>query len=86
MPCRALVAKEQFETCDPHHKSNAAKRGMLAIRRSAMAQKRSICAFTRVVDAPFEKVLRLFRDFTLSPISDPLTVFACLIYGGANPS
>ena len=32
-----------------------------------------------------EKVLRYFRDFTLSPVPDPLTVFACLIYEGSEP-
>jgi FAD/FMN-containing dehydrogenase len=32
-----------------------------------------------------EKVLRYFRDFTLSPVPDPLTVFACLIYEGGEP-
>jgi hypothetical protein len=31
-----------------------------------------------------EKVLRHFRDFTLSPVPDPLTVFACLILLPAN--
>jgi hypothetical protein len=73
------------ETCDPHHKSSAIKRGMLARRRSAMAQIPSISEFTRAVDAPSEKALRFFRDFTLSPVPDPLTVFACLIYEDSEP-
>ena len=32
------------------------------------------------------KVLRHFRDFSLSPVPDPLTVFACLIYEGSEPA
>jgi FAD/FMN-containing dehydrogenase len=32
-----------------------------------------------------EKVLRHFRDFALSPVPDPLTVFACLTYEGSEP-
>ena len=32
-----------------------------------------------------EKVLRRFRDFSRSPVPDPLTVFACLIYDRGEP-
>jgi FAD/FMN-containing dehydrogenase len=32
-----------------------------------------------------EQVLRRFRDFSRSPVPDPLTVFACLIYDGGQP-
>jgi hypothetical protein len=49
-----------------------------------MAQKPSISEFTQAVDAPSEKALRFFRDFTLRPLPDPLTILACLIYEGSK--
>ena len=71
------------ETCDPHHKSSAIKRGMVANRRSAMAQK------PRLANLPGLSTLRkgtaLSSRFTWSPVPDPLTVFAFPIYAGSKP-
>jgi hypothetical protein len=50
-----------------------------------MPQKSSISEFTRAVDAPYQRVLCILRDFRFSPVLDPLTVFACLIYEGSEP-
>ena len=86
MPCRALVAKEQFARPVTHITSpvpsNEAWWGVGGLLSAKNPRSGNL---PRAVDALLEKVLRLSCGFALSWVLDPLTVVTCLIYEGSEP-